>query len=389
MTEQDKQTGETGGKDAVEAAKPATDTPGADQTAPQKPAKKKRSHASNPQHRQRSLLVGLILLLAGICAVLGWMNLDSRDRLAALESGLQTLKSGTGDLDQRLQQAGKQLSDTSGRLDADSQQFQASLQSQQQELNQLKENLITLQEQRSSSNAWKLAELEYLLEVANLSLSLQRDPATALAALKAADDRLRRLGDPRLNDVRAKVNREIQALEGVAELDLMGMVMELSAMEESVDKLPLFPESKFVFAPGNQESAAADQAEPAAGPEGWLSLLGKVWGDINNWVDWRRTDEPVQPLLPPDQSFFLLQNLKLKLGAVRLSILRGDDRNFHALLDETETWLLEYFDSDQPAVAAMIAALGKYKATTLSRPLPDISGSLTTLRAWRRQRKDG
>ncbi|MGB0713984.1 MAG: uroporphyrinogen-III C-methyltransferase, partial [Gammaproteobacteria bacterium] len=86
---------------------------------------------------------------------------------------------------------------------------------------------------------WVLAEVEYLMRIANHRLMLQRDPVTAEVAMRAADQRLRSLNDPVLVPVREKLAAEINALGALPKPDLEGMGLSLDALAESVAGLPL------------------------------------------------------------------------------------------------------------------------------------------------------
>lgn len=391
MSDQDKQTQNAANTKGVAGEQTAG---AADNTATADPGKKRpdsgkprRARSHRPPGRRRLLLtVTLVIAVLGAgCGGLAWLYFQSLDRLAGLDQGLQQLSARLGSVDGRAQALARKQAQDATRLDQLLAAAQQQLGKDQQDLQAVREALTLLQEQRGTGITWKLAEVEYLLEVANHRLQLLQDPATALAALQAARDRLQRLANPGLQEIRAQLAREIRALESLHSVDITALVLELSAMESSVDTLPLSAESQFVYAPG----ISSESAPPAAEDPTWKTLASRAWQDISKLIKPRRVDEPVQPLLPPDQAYFLLQNLRLKLGALRLAALRGDDDSFHRLSAEVREWVTEFFDTQQPAVAALISALDKYKDVKLSQAMPDISGSLMSLRAWRARRDGG
>jgi uroporphyrin-3 C-methyltransferase len=90
-----------------------------------------------------------------------------------------------------------------------------------------------------SERGWTLAEIEYLLRIANQRLQLQRDVKTAAQALKAADERLRELADPHYISVREQIARDLDAVKAVPAVDVDGLSVRLSAALASLDELPV------------------------------------------------------------------------------------------------------------------------------------------------------
>ncbi|MEE4662235.1 MAG: uroporphyrinogen-III C-methyltransferase, partial [Halieaceae bacterium] len=90
-----------------------------------------------------------------------------------------------------------------------------------------------------SGTQWIIAEVEYLLRVANHRLLLARDVDTARAALEIADQRLRDTKDPGWAGVRAQIAREIAALSAYQPPDDAGLAARLSAMIEQIPSLKI------------------------------------------------------------------------------------------------------------------------------------------------------
>jgi len=63
--------------------------------------------------------------------------------------------------------------------------------------------------------AWRLAEIEYLLTIANHRLALAQDKKTAIAIFETADKRLRAIGDPSLLKIRQAISDELYALKSM------------------------------------------------------------------------------------------------------------------------------------------------------------------------------
>jgi uroporphyrin-III C-methyltransferase len=220
---------------------------------------------------------------------------------------------------------------------------------------------------------WQAAEAEYLMRIANHRLLLLRDVDTAVVALSAADERLRVLSDPLFLPVRERLAEELAALRAVPQPDLAGLSVALSGLAQRAEALPLEGASPRPV----QVSLAGASAQEA---EDWRSLARAVWAELRGLIVIRRRDEPIGPLLAPEEHFFAHQNLRLKLEIARLALERGDAPGYRLHLDTAVEWLSAHFDLDDSGVRAMREELARLRETPIAPALPDISGSLRALR---------
>lgn len=222
---------------------------------------------------------------------------------------------------------------------------------------------------------WILAETEQLLLIANRRLQLARDTASALAALRAADRNLELLANPNLISVRRQLAREIGMLEALEKSDIAGMSLRLGSLAEGLDRLPLSQELR-----GQVLAQTDTKALPDAGDEsGWQAARG-MWRDILGLVRIRRHDATERPLLPPEQQYFVRENLRLMLYGAQQALLQGHVSTYQNNLKTASRWLNEHFDGNAQPVQTARAELDKLRATPVMSDLPDIAGSLETLR---------
>lgn len=230
-------------------------------------------------------------------------------------------------------------------------------------------------------NDWLLTEAEYLLKLANHRLLLERDVATAIVALQSADDRLREVADPGLLAIRKRVADDINALRNIDQPDLAGLSFTLSSLANDISDLPLAtPEP---LSRQQQEAAPKDQQI-----ENWRELPAALWRDIKSLVVIRHHDEPIQPLLAPEQRFFLTQNLQLQLEQARLALLHGQTRVYRERLQQARQWIEQYFDTEQNPTRQLLAQLAQLAQTEIHPALPDISGTHQALQEYRQHRQD-
>jgi uncharacterized protein HemX len=223
---------------------------------------------------------------------------------------------------------------------------------------------------------WIVSEAEQLLLIANRRLQLARDVSSALAALRAADRQIDLLASPALLPVRRELAREITLLESVERTDVAGISLKLGTLADAVDRLPLARELQVAV-------AQAPQAESAGGP---ASPAREMWQDLLSLVRIRHHEAAQKPLLPPEQQYFVRENLRLMFLGAQHALLQSHIATYQQNLETAQRWVQEYFDPESQTVAVVKADLEKLRATSVMTEMPDISASLETLRKVSRRR---
>jgi len=299
---------------------------------------------------------------------------DSQVQIEALKKQLGDQLESAAQKDQLQQQALRQAN-------AELERVQTQLNSEQarsaQERLDLEAKIKQVQTESAAKGKdplrWRVAEVDYLLALANQRLQLTNDVDTARTALLDADKRLRQIADPGLNVVRLALAEEIKSLDAVEKPDIAGMANQLTALAGGIEQLPLINRDR------KRQPLHADIDKDVSS---WRELPSMLWAEIRSLIVIRRHDHPIEPLLPPEEKHFLAQNLGLKLEQARLALLRRDDAVFQANIADTQNWVERYFDKQEAPVQAVLQTLDGLKSAKLKPELPDISKSLRELRAW-------
>ncbi len=219
---------------------------------------------------------------------------------------------------------------------------------------------------------WALAETEQLLLIANYRLQLARDVETAVAALRAADGQLQKLADPGLLPVRKLIASEVTALQQLDRADIPGVALRLGSMASALEQLPLHVERRF--------ATAAPVTGAVATESTGLGTLQQMWRDLLGLIRIRKTTEGQKPLLPPEQDYFLRENLRLMLYGAQLALLQGDTGTYTQNLKSARRWISDYFDTETQVVTNMQGELQTLLDEKIVVELPDVSASLAALR---------
>ncbi|MFV1983397.1 MAG: uroporphyrinogen-III C-methyltransferase, partial [Thiohalomonadales bacterium] len=220
---------------------------------------------------------------------------------------------------------------------------------------------------------WLVSEAEYLVQLAVNRLTLEEDIKTAIVALTNADARLLEAGDPGLHLLRQEISNTITALKALPVLDVSGISMQISSVIQQINKLPLVtPDPESIK---NSQQIAHDKLSEDR-PINWKEVTTKVVSDLTSLIRIRKHDQIVQPLLTPEQSFYLTQNLKLQLEQARTALLHKQENTFHERLTESISWIEEYFDKSNTATQSAITILSNLNKIKLTQELPDLSQTL-------------
>jgi len=224
----------------------------------------------------------------------------------------------------------------------------------------------------------QLIAVEQLLLIANDRVQLEHDGATAATALQLAQDRLATLAEPKLFEVRKALADERSALLAVPRADRAAAALELASLIDRAASLPLRSRPPVQAVSGSALLGADAPIGAGLWARGWASVK-KVLGAL---FLVRRTDQPVQPLLPADQEALVVDLFDLKLEAARIALLRNQTSAYRSALESAQKLLDENYRVEDPAIVAARDQLEAMKKLELDPPLPDISRSLGLLRAY-------
>ncbi len=228
------------------------------------------------------------------------------------------------------------------------------------------------QEMSSSRDQTALAEVEQMLLIASQQLQLSSNVKAALIAMQQAESRLQR---PVFASLKKRIDQDIDRLRALPNIDVPAINLRLDGVVGAIDSLPLAQDAHI------QAQKPAAVAEPAAGA--WKRFWGEVWQETKYLVRIENTEREEMPLLSPTQTFFLRENLKLRLLSARMALLTRDEVSFRRDLKTSQEWLKRYFDVKAADSAQALATLQKLAASNIAIDMPDISGSLEAVRNYR------
>lgn len=343
---------------------------------PQAEPKKEKQPATWPG----KLALPISIIALGASGYLYWLSLQQSSTTAqnnaAIEAQVSTsLSDARSSLD-------KVMSDVNQKLG----QLQSQSQSDKAETQKLNDRLTkSIQQvkatQQTSRADWQLAEVEYLLRLANQRVLMEQTADGALQLLKSADKIIKEIDDTGIYDVRKALADDIASLEAVPKLDTEGVFLKLGALNKQVPNLRLIPISEQRKLP-----ELLEEVTPEAIEESWAAGLQESWGNAMNKLDKlvviQHRDEPIEPLLSPQQTYYLQQNLHLMLEQAQLALLQNKQASYDASLNKAADWVGTYFEEKDGTTQSLLRGISELKEVKVTAEMPDISGSLRALKGY-------
>lgn len=373
VAEQEEAAAEETKKEAQETTAEA-DNAASKQSASEPKAEKEKKPATWPG----KLALPISIIALGAAGYLYWLSLQQSDSVAQNNAAIEaqvsaSLSDARGSIDQAL--AG--MNQTLGQLKSQSQADKDNIDELQARLTKSIQQVTA--NQKTNRKDWLLAEVEYLLRLANQRVLMEQTSAGALKLLKSADKILKETDDVSIYDVRKALAADIAALEAVPVLDTEGVFLKLGALNNQVQNLRLIPISKQHKLPDLLEEVTPEVVE-----ESWAAGLQESWSKatdkLNKLVVIQHRDEPIEPLLSPQQTYYLQQNLHLMLEQAQLALLQRKQSSYDASLNKAHDWVSTYFEQSDGTTQSLLRGISELKSVKVTAEMPDISGSLRSLK---------
>jgi uroporphyrin-3 C-methyltransferase len=217
-----------------------------------------------------------------------------------------------------------------------------------------------------------LAEVEHALVLGQQQLQLAGDAKLAIKALSGAEAQLARADTGRYLPLRRAMANDMERLRRAPMADLAGQALRIDTLLAVIDSLPL----AFDRSPAEDKPATAAPASDLSWAE---RLAHDVWGELRQLVRIERLDRPDPVLLAPANSFFLRENLKLRLVNARIALLQRNGAIWREDIRLAREWVERYFDIRARATENALVTLRQLASVDPGEALPDINESMSAL----------
>ena len=220
-----------------------------------------------------------------------------------------------------------------------------------------------------------LSDVEQLLVIANQQLQLAGNIKPALLALQAADTKLQGFDSTKAVQLRKSINQDIQRLQNLPLADITSISLKLGSLSQRVDQLALVSD--------RHPNSAQNKVAHDLSNNPWRKLTQEIWQDIKSMVRIERIAHPELPLLTPEQTFFLRENIKLHLLTARIALLRHDEVTYKSDLLAAQSAISLHFDVRESLTQNTLDEIKGLTNNHISTELPDIEQSLRLLNQYK------
>ena len=333
--------------------------------------------ASHGRSHVVTVLLGAMAAAALVSTGMLWQKLSAiQEQLAR-----QSADSGALAVEARAmaRQAQELVRDTAARLSvAEARVSEVALQR-----TQLEELMQSLSRSRDEN---LVVDIESAIRLAQQQAQLTGSLEPLLATLKSANQRIERAAQPRLAPVQRAIDRDLDRLTRATVTDTAGLLARLDDLVRQVDELPVQNAVAQAAASKRLLATPSTQAPKPAGQEDlpwWQSALARSWDVVRDeargLVRVSRIDQPEAILLAPEQTFFLRENLKLKLLNARLGVLARQFDSARADLAAATAALNKFFDPASRRTQSVATILQQAQASIKAADLPRLDETLAAL----------
>lgn len=309
--------------------------------------------------------LGAVAVLALVLSALLWQRLGRMQEQLARQSqdaGQQSLEAKAW-----AKQAQDTVKDNTARLGL----IEGRLGEVALQRGQLEELIQSLSRSRDEN---LVVDIDSGLRMAQQQAQLTGSTEPLMATLKSAQQRLQRAAQPRLAPVQRAIDKDLERLRALQTPDIPGLLMRLDEGVAQIDALVLANQ-----APATVSASPAPAVQASAWPA-WLSKgVQEVLEPMRDLVRISRVNAPEALLLSPEQSFFLRENLKLKLLNARLGLLSRQYEAVRADLAQTAAAVRRYADPGSRKTMALLQLLDQAQQQLQKGESPRLDASLAAL----------
>jgi len=319
-----------------------------------------------------------LAVIALVSSTLLWQKLSSIQEQLARQSGNATTQS----IEARTmaRQAQEQVTDALARLAvAETRISDVTLQRSQLE------TLVQALSRSRDENT--VVDIESAVRVAQQQAQLTGSLEPVLSTLQSMQQRLERAGQPHLAPVQRALQNDLERLRRTSVTDTAGLLGRLDDLVRQVDDLPVLNAVAQAASARRMNARPAAAGKPASPPDPdapwWRQALQSSWevvrDEARNLVRVSRIDQPEAVLLSPEQTFFLRENLKLKLLNARLGVLARQYAAARSDLAGATAALNKYFDPASRRTQNAATALQQVQGHLKDFELPRLEETLAAL----------
>ena len=323
---------------------------------------------STAWQRGLRLAVWLLLTLALVSSLLLWQKLDNIQTQLARQSSEAGLSANQALVTAR--QAQDVAVDSAAKIAL----FEQRLAEVALQRSQIEELIQSLSRSRDEN---LLVDMESAVALAQQQAQLTGSVEPMVLALQAVDARLARAAQPRLARVQRAVAKDLARIKSMTLSDTPALLVKLDELALLIDDIPLANAAP--LPPVLPEPIARSPAQVVV--QWGERVLQAVHAEVKDLVRVSRINDPQAALLSPEQSFFVRENLKLRVLNARLGLLARQVDAVRSDLKLTASTIGRYFEPGARKTQTALALVKQMQTEFSAFEQPRVDETLAALSA--------
>lgn len=204
---------------------------------------------------------------------------------------------------------------------------------------------------------WLVDEAEVTLNLAAQQLMLSGNVPLAVSVLESIENRLNRFDYPDLLPIKQALSQDLATLKNRSYIDIGSASLRLDRLQTAVAGLPLTVDATL-----RPSETATQTTEPDSTLSWWEQTWQRTLNSLKGMVEVRKINSGDAMLISPEQTYFVRENLRLRLMDARLALLQRQGEIFQSDLNNAEAAVKQYFDPKSPAVQSWLKELSALKS---------------------------
>ncbi len=313
-------------------------------------------------------VMGVLLALALVSTALLWQKLENIQTQLARQSAEAGLSASQALLTAR--QAQEAAVEGSAKIALFDQRL-AEVALQRSQIEELMQSLSRSRDENL------LVDMESAVALAQQQAQLTGSIEPVVTALHAVDARLVRAAQPRLARVQRAVAKDLARIQSMTLVDTPALLVKMDELALLIDEIPLANAAPSLLPDKPKLARSPTEAVMQWGER----LLQAVHTEIKDLVRVSHIHDPQAALLSPEQSFFVRENLKLRVLNARLGLLARQVDAVRSDLNLTASTIARYFDPQSRKTHTALALVQQMQSEFGSFEQPRVDETLAALAA--------
>ncbi len=240
----------------------------------------------------------------------------------------------------------------------------------------------------STRNQWRIAEVEYLLRLANQRLLTVNDVTGALELMGSAEQILGQLDDYSLFPIREALAEDIAVLKSATILNQESIWLRLQAVTDLIPELVILDDGHIADAASVLQSNKVplpsekmDTQQAGSWQQTIKNMLFDTWHRFTGLfrINTQR-EQPIEVLLTPEQDQLIRQKMLLLIEQSKLALITGQQVVYQNSLEQAYSWLNRYFMLGGSVSNQLAEELSGLQRLSITSRMPSIHRSLDALK---------